>query len=56
MNYPEQLYYTTGHQWISFEAQYALMGITNFAQKELANIVVVAIPRDGKSYLYRFAR
>jgi glycine cleavage system H protein len=49
MNYPEQLYYTTGHQWISFEAQYAFMGITDFAQKELADIVVVAIPYLNKT-------
>ena len=48
MNYPEQLYYTTGHQWISFEQDHALIGITDFAQKELADIVVVAIPYLNK--------
>jgi glycine cleavage system H protein len=49
MNYPEQLYYTTGHQWIRFEAQYAFVGITDFAQKELADIVVLAIPNLNKT-------
>ena len=49
MNYPEQLYYTTNHQWISFEAQYAFMGITDFAQKQLAGIVVVTIPYLNKT-------
>lgn len=49
MNYPEQLYYTTGHQWISFEGQYAFMGVTDFAQKELAAIVIIAIPYLNKT-------
>ena len=49
MNYTEQLYYMMGHQWISFEAQYALMGMKDFAQKELADIIVVAMPRNGKN-------
>jgi glycine cleavage system H protein len=49
MNYPEQLYYTTGHQWISFEAQYAFMGITDFAQKELGQVVMATIPYLNKT-------
>ncbi|MFA6086300.1 glycine cleavage system protein H [Mucilaginibacter sp.] len=49
MNYPEQLSYTTGHQWVSLEAQYAFVGITDFGQRELAHIVAVDIPYLNKT-------
>jgi len=44
MNYPEHLFYTKDHEWISFEQDHALIGITDFAQKELGDIVYVDIP------------
>ncbi|MFF5380867.1 glycine cleavage system protein GcvH [Pedobacter suwonensis] len=44
MEYPEKLFYTKDHEWISFDGQYALIGITHFAQKELGDIVYVDIP------------
>ena len=43
MNYPQHLQYTRGHQWLSLAEQYAFMGITDFAQKELGKIVKVTI-------------
>jgi len=49
MIYPRHLCYTTGHQWVSFEAQYAFIGITDFAQKKLAQIVAVDIPYLNKA-------
>jgi glycine cleavage system H protein len=48
MNYPEHLFYTRDHEWISFEQDHALIGITDFAQKELGDIVYVDIPSLDK--------
>ncbi|ALL07070.1 glycine cleavage system protein H [Pedobacter sp. PACM 27299] len=44
MEYPNNLFYTKDHEWISFDDQYALIGITDFAQNELGDIVYVDIP------------
>lgn len=44
MNHPNNLFYTKDHEWVSFDEQYALIGITDFAQKELGDIVYVDIP------------
>lgn len=49
MNYPQHLQYTRGHQWLSFEESYALMGITDFIQKELGRIEMVTIPYLNKT-------
>lgn len=43
MHYPENLYYTKDHEWIKFENDYAVIGITDFAQKELGDIVYLDI-------------
>ena len=43
MNSPENLLYTKDHEWISIDGDYAFVGITNFAQKELGDIVFVEI-------------
>jgi len=40
---PENLKYTKDHEWINIDEDYALVGITNFAQKELGDIVFVEI-------------
>lgn len=48
MNYPQHLLYTRDHEWISFEQDHALIGITDFAQKELGDIVYVDIPSLDK--------
>lgn len=44
MNFPAELHYTKDHEWISFENGHALVGITDFAQKELGDIVYLDIP------------
>ena len=49
MNYPEQLKYTKDHEWISVEGNVATVGITDFAQHELGDIVFVDISSNGKS-------
>lgn len=43
MNYPEHLFYTKDHEWISFDGEHAMIGITDFAQKELGDIVYLDI-------------
>ena len=48
MNFPANLRYTKEHEWISIEGNIATIGITDFAQKELGDIVYVEIETIGK--------
>lgn len=48
MNYPENLRYTKEHEWIKLEGDVATIGITDFAQHELGDIVYVEIESVGK--------
>ena len=50
MNVPSQLRYTKDHEWISLEGNIATIGITDFAQSELGDIVYVDIASKGKSF------
>lgn len=43
MNFPENLKYTKDHEWIRIEGNEAIIGITDFAQKELGDIVYVDV-------------
>ncbi|MCP9750487.1 glycine cleavage system protein GcvH [Ferruginibacter sp. HRS2-29] len=49
MNFPENLKYTKDHEWISLEGNVATIGITEFAQHELGDIVYVDISSNGKA-------
>jgi len=49
MNFPENLRYTKDHEWISLDGTTATIGITDFAQRELGDIVYVDISAKGKS-------
>jgi glycine cleavage system H protein len=49
MNFPENLRYTKDHEWIRLEGDIATIGITDFAQKELGDIVYVEVETIGKS-------
>lgn len=49
MNFPAELRYTKDHEWISLEGNVATVGITDFAQRELGDIVYVDIDSVGKS-------
>ncbi len=49
MNFPENLRYTKDHEWVSLEGNVATIGITDFAQRELGDIVYVDISAVGKS-------
>ena len=47
MNFPSELKYTAEHEWLRLEGDNAIIGITEFAQKELGDIVFVDIPSIG---------
>ena len=49
MTYPQQLKYTKDHEWISIDGDIATIGITEFAQGELGDIVYVDISTTGKA-------
>ncbi len=49
MNLPEELKYTKDHEWIRLDGKIATVGITDFAQKELGDIVYVEIETEGES-------
>ena len=48
MNFPENLKYTKDHEWIRVESTIAVIGITEFAQGELGDIVYVEIETVGE--------
>lgn len=50
MNFPAHLRYTKDHEWISLEGDIATIGITEFAQGELGDIVFCDINAVGKSF------
>ena len=50
MNIPSNLHYTKDHEWVKIENGVATIGITDFAQGELGDIVFVELPEVGKSF------
>ena len=48
MNFPANLRYTKDHEWISLEGHVANIGITEYAQRELGDIVYVEVDTIGK--------
>ena len=48
MNFPAELKYTKDHEWIRVEGDTATVGITDFAQRELGDIVYVEIETEGE--------
>lgn len=49
MNFPEELKYSKDHEWVRFEGDVAFIGITDFAQSELGEIVYVDITTEGET-------
>ncbi|GIV44834.1 MAG: glycine cleavage system H protein [Bacteroidia bacterium] len=49
MNIPDNLKYTKDHEWVRLEGDIAFVGITDFAQKELGDIVYVDINTVGET-------
>lgn len=48
MNFPEELKYTKDHEWIKIDGNEAYVGITDFAQRELGDIVFIDINTVGE--------
>jgi len=49
MNFPTELKYTSDHEWVKVEGDIATIGITEFAQSELGDIVFVEIETVGET-------
>jgi len=47
MQLPDDLHYTTEHEWLRLEGQDAVIGITDFAQESLGDVVFVELPQPG---------
>ena len=47
MNIPEELQYTRSHEWVRIENDTATVGISDYAQEELGDIVFVELPEEG---------
>lgn len=47
MNFPTELKYSKSHEWLSMEDGVAVVGITDFAQSELGDVVFVNLPEVG---------
>ena len=49
MNVPDDLKYTTEHEWIRVEGEEIVVGVTDFAQSELGDVVFVEIETEGET-------
>lgn len=49
MNIPSNLHYTKDHEWVKIDGDIATVGVTDFAQGELGDIVYVEIETEGES-------
>ena len=49
MNFPTNVKYTNEHEWIRFEGEEAYVGITDYAQTQLGDIVFVDVPTEGET-------
>ena len=47
MNFPSELKYTKDHEWLKMEGDVAVVGITDFAQNSLGDIVFINLPQEG---------
>jgi len=49
MNFPVDIRYTSEHEWIRVEGDEAYVGITDYAQSELGEIVFIDVPTEGET-------
>lgn len=47
MNFPNELKYSKSHEWIRMEGGVAVIGISDFAQDELGDVVFINLPQEG---------
>lgn len=50
MAYPDDLHYTKDHEWIRVEGDTGTVGISDFAQEQLGDVVHVQLPRVGETF------
>ncbi|MDC0918301.1 glycine cleavage system protein GcvH [Candidatus Marinimicrobia bacterium] len=50
MNHPENLMYTSEHEWVEINGKIATIGITDFAQSELGDIIFLEFPNVNESF------
>ena len=50
MNHPENLMYTSEHEWVEIDGKIATIGITDFAQSELGDIIFLEFPNIDESF------
>ena len=49
MNFPDELRYSADHEWVCLQGEEAVIGITDFAQSELGDIVFVDVDNEGEN-------
>ena len=47
MNYPAELKYSKSHEWVKMEGDIAVIGISDFAQDALGDVVFINLPEEG---------
>ena len=47
MNFPAELKYSNDHEWVKFEDNIAVIGITDFAQDAMGDVVFINLPGEG---------
>ena len=50
MNVPDQLFYTKDHEWVEFDQDKITIGITDYAQSQLGDIIFVEMPLAGDTF------
>ena len=49
-NVPEDLHYSKDHEWVRVEGDQAIIGITDYAQNSLGDVVYVELPKTGEQF------
>jgi glycine cleavage system H protein len=49
-NVPEDLHYSKDHEWVRVESDQAIIGITDYAQDSLGDVVYVELPKPGDEF------
>ena len=49
-NIPEDLHYSKDHEWVRVEGNVAVVGITDYAQNSLGDVVYVEVPKPGEQF------
>lgn len=47
MNYPTELQYSKSHEWVKMDGEVAVIGISDFAQDALGDVVFINLPQEG---------